>query len=269
MMDHGPGHEFKDVKEQLCGAGGAYSSPSPPPGQYDPNINNTGYITNFARYERKHPEAVMQCFSPSQVPVLTALAKEFALCDRWFSSMPGPTWPNRLFVHAGSSGGLDDSPSFSREFKSIIHNGFAFDNGTIFDLLDNAKHDWIIYSDDEFPQALSLAGMHERFKTNFRSYNVFKQDLGDPNFSKSYVFIEPDYHAFTGKFRGGNSQHPMDDITSGERFLKDSLRVDKGLAYLGEEHADSDLRRTWWVLRPRRPAGGRRPWRLDTAWKQP
>ena len=221
LMDHGPGHEFKDVKEQLCGVGGTYSSPPPPPGQYDPNINLSGYITNFARYERKRPEAVMKCFSPSQVPVLTALAKEFALCDRWFSSMPGPTWPNRLFIHAGSSGGLDDSPSFSREFKSIIHNGFSFDNGTIYDLLDSSKRDWMIYSDDEFPQALSLAGMHEKFKTNFRSYAAFNQDLADSNFSKSYTFIEPDYHAFTGKFRGGNSQHPMDDVTSGERFLKD------------------------------------------------
>ncbi|HZW85753.1 MAG TPA: alkaline phosphatase family protein, partial [Nitrososphaerales archaeon] len=38
---------------------------------------------------------------------------------------------------------------------------------------------------------------------------------------KSYVFLEPDYHAFTGKFRGGTSQHPNDDITSGEKFLKD------------------------------------------------
>ena len=33
---------------------------------------------------------------PAQIPVLTALAREFLLFDNWYSSMPGPTWPNRF-----------------------------------------------------------------------------------------------------------------------------------------------------------------------------
>jgi len=220
MMDHGPGHEFSDVKEQLCGKGGTYSSPAPSPGQIDPNINNSGYISNFSLYDRKTPESIMKCFAPAQLPVLTTLAKEFAVCDRWFSSLPGPTWPNRFFVHAASSGGLDDSPSFSREAKSILHDGFKFDNGTIYDKLDNDKRDWMVYYGDEFPQVLSIAGMRTHLEKQFRPFNKFKQDLSDPQFSKSYVFMEPDYHAFTGSYRGGTSQHPKDDITSGERLLK-------------------------------------------------
>jgi phospholipase C len=220
LLDHGPGHEFKDVEEQMCGKGGTYSSPTPPPGHYDPRINNSGYLSNYSIYERKNPQRIMKCFSSAQLPVLTTLAKEFVVCDRWFSSMPGPTWPNRFFVHAASSGGLDDSPSFSREAKSILSDGFKFDNGTIFDLLDNGKLDWMIYSDDDFPQVLSISGMRANFAHHFRALKQFKQDVSDPSFSKSYVFIEPDYHAFTGKFRGGNSQHPADDITSGERLLK-------------------------------------------------
>jgi phospholipase C len=220
LFGHGPGHEFKDVKEQMCGKGGTYSSPAPPPGQIDSNINNSGYVSNYSLYDRKNPEAIMKCFSPEQLPVLTTLAKEFAVCDQWFSSMPGPTWPNRLFVHAASSAGLDDSPSFSRALKSTLYNGFKFDNGTIYDLLDNDKRDWMIYSDDEFPQVLSIAGMRANFHKHFRPFKLFKQDVSDPLFSKSYVFLEPDYHAFTGKFLGGNSQHPMDDVTSGEKLLK-------------------------------------------------
>jgi len=220
-MDHGPGHEFNDVKEQICGRGGTYASPAAPPGQSDPNINNSGYVSNFSRYDRKNPESIMQCFSPAQLPVLTTLAKEFAICDRWFSSIPGPTWPNRFFVHAASSAGLDDSPSFSREFKSILYDGFKFDNGTIYDLLENDKRDSTIYSGDEFPQVLSIAGMRAHADDHLRLFSQFKRDLGNPQFSESYVFIEPDYHAFTGKFRGGTSQHPNDDMTRGERLLKE------------------------------------------------
>ena len=220
LFRRGPGHEFKDVQEQMCGKGGSFSSPAPPPGQYDPNINNSGYISNFSVYDHKTPETIMKCFSPPQLPVLTTLAKEFAVCDRWFSSMPGPTWPNRFFIQAASSGGLDDSPSFSREAKSVLNDGFKFQNGTIYDLLDNDKRDWMIYSDDDFPQALSIAGMRAKYHERFRPFKTFKQDVSDPGFSKSYVYLEPDYHAFTGKYLGGTSQHPLDDVTSGERLLK-------------------------------------------------
>jgi len=83
----------------------------------------------------------MKCFTPAQLPVLTTLAKEFALCDHWFSSMPGPTWPNRFFVHAASAGGLDHSPNLLEE----IGMPYRFDNGTIFDLLDAEKLDWTVY----------------------------------------------------------------------------------------------------------------------------
>jgi phospholipase C len=228
LMDYGPGHEFKDVKEQICGKGGTYSSPSPPVGQYDPNINNGGYISNFSLYNRKDPESIMKCYSPDQLPVLTTLAKEFVVCDRWFSSLPGPTWPNRFFIHAASSGGLDDSPSFSREFTSVLYDGFKFDNGTIYDRLDDGKLDWMIYSGDEFPQALSIAGMRAQFDKHFRPFKQFSQDVSNPKFSASYVFLEPDYHAFTGKFRGGTSQHPNDDVTSGERLLKDIYEAIRG-----------------------------------------
>ena len=34
-----------------------------------------------------------------------ALADNYTLCDRYFCSVMGPTWPNRFFLHAASSGG--------------------------------------------------------------------------------------------------------------------------------------------------------------------
>jgi len=45
------------------------------------------------------------------IPALAAPVETpgFLKYDTWFSSMPGPTWPNRLFAHAGSSAGLADS----------------------------------------------------------------------------------------------------------------------------------------------------------------
>ncbi len=65
-LDYGPGHEFKDVREQICGKGSEYSSPSPPPGQIDLKIKNSGYISNYSLYNKKNPESIMRCFSSDQ-----------------------------------------------------------------------------------------------------------------------------------------------------------------------------------------------------------
>ena len=83
-MPDDPGHEFPDVREQLCGINGTY-----------PHINNSGFVTNYAKLDPGQPDEIMKCYVPEQLPILTTLAREFAVCDHWFSSMPGPTWPNR------------------------------------------------------------------------------------------------------------------------------------------------------------------------------
>ena len=222
-----PGHEFPDVREQLCGSGGAYSPETPPVGNVDPKINNSGFVTAFAgKYPKIDMTTPMKCFSPAQLPVLTTLAQEFAVCDHWFSSLPGPTWPNRFFVHAATSGGLDHSPSLPKEFTSMAGGAYKFANGTIFDLLDSGKIDWAVYTGDDFPQALHMDGMTNNM-SKFRELSHFRKELMAPNFSRSYVFIEPDWHPFT-HFRGGTSQHPLDDVTGGERLIKEVYEAIRG-----------------------------------------
>src|SRR5205823_8320840 len=51
---------------------------------------------------------VMRCLRPEKLPVLAALARSFTVCTRWHCSVPGATWPNRNFVHAGTSDGTVD-----------------------------------------------------------------------------------------------------------------------------------------------------------------
>jgi phospholipase C len=120
--DSDPGHDYADVKVQL------YGTSTPATGQ-QPNMS--GFVKSYADKYRLNPAAshrVMLCFAPDKLPVLVTLAKQFAVCDRWFSSLPGPTLPNRLFTHCGTSGRrLDMSPEY--------FNGF----GTIFELLDKSS----------------------------------------------------------------------------------------------------------------------------------
>src|SRR4051812_9830241 len=110
-MPTDPGHAFLDVVEQLGGPDAHWT-----PGKPYPAITNAGYVANYATSHdgRTAPDRgdVMKVFdTPNELPVIYQLATEFAVCDQWFSSLPGPTWPNRFFVHGASSGGLDDSPT--------------------------------------------------------------------------------------------------------------------------------------------------------------
>jgi phospholipase C len=210
-MSFDPGHEFNNVREQLCGAGGVY-----------PHINNSGFVTSYSKIDPAHPGEIMKCYTPDQLPVLIALAKEFAVCDHWFSSMPGPTWPNRFFVHAASSAGLDHSPSPLTSVESLLFKGYTFEHGTIFDGLDKANLSWTIYKGDAFPQALAISGMNIRaLEGRFKDFANFSSDLNKAGYTTSYAFIEPNYgHVLTGDFTNGNSQHPKDDVTRGEALLK-------------------------------------------------
>jgi phospholipase C len=220
-----PGHEFDDVLEQLGGPGATYPAAA---GGY-PAITNSGFASRLAgdlasRGASGDPAAVMRAFRPDQLPVMHALAAEFAVCDHWFSALPGPTWPNRCFIHAATSGGLDDSPSLTRSASAVLQ-GYKFANGTIFDRLQAAGRPWSIVEGDALPQVLSLNGMIEyALRGRLVSFPEFAARVNDPSFSDAYVFIEPHYgHVLADgrNFKCGNSQHPLDDVTRGERLLKD------------------------------------------------
>ena len=50
--------------------------------------------------------AAMGCFSPEMLPVLSTLARGFAVYDAWFCAVPAQTFCNRSFFAASSSSGF-------------------------------------------------------------------------------------------------------------------------------------------------------------------
>jgi phospholipase C len=223
-LDFDPGHGFRDVLEQLCGSAAVYQ-----PGARYPPIDNSGFAANAGRNPAgngaRDAAAVMASLSSEQLPVTNFLAREFVVCDHWFASLPGPTWPNRLFVHAATSGGLDDSPSPLQSLDALLQ-GYRFANGTIFDCLERHGHKWSVVEGDAFPHALSLGGMIQHSidgHGHFTDMPTFLSRIADPAFEDAYTFIEPNYgHVLADgrNFKCGNSQHPLDDVSRGEGLLK-------------------------------------------------
>lgn len=226
-MDHDPQHEFLDTMEQLCGkfinySGGPYPMLNIKTENNYEFISPDGFISNYYRkVDFYNQYDSMKCFMPDQLPVLNSLAKEFCVCDHWFSSIPGPTFPNRFFAHAASSGGLDDSYTSPEIGVLWAIGGCPFLNGAIFGLLNNNGNKWAIYHGDDNPQVNFIAGM-KQWNGNFKSYDSFFADVQNPAYPYNYTFIEPHYgHVLTrGTYLGGTSQHPIDDVRSGEWLLK-------------------------------------------------
>jgi phospholipase C len=201
------------VLQQLCGPDALY----PFGGEYPPVVNS-GYVASYAASGGQNsPGEVMKCYGPDQLPVLNALAQEFVVCDNWHASLPGPTWPNRFFVHAASSGGLDHSPAASDIALWDSVSGFSFPNGTIFDRLNSSGLPWRLYAGDNFPIVGALKGIDF---TDIHDYSDFAPDISQAGYAAAYTFIEPSYGHLWSDFKCGTSQHPLDDVTRGEALIK-------------------------------------------------
>jgi phospholipase C len=274
-MTTDPGHEFPDVLQQLCGAdaANAYLAHCDKGTKKDPNhgvdcsrctypaIDLSGFVSSYATSTSEatgtpgsaHYGDVMGAFDTrTQLPVLYQLAQEFAVCDAWHSSMPGPTWPNRFFVHGGSSAGMDVSPEMNSELPWETLRGFAYENGSIYDALNAAGHRFRLYQDKTnafsdkpshwwqggwISQVASLKGLS---LADIVSLGWFEQDIralkadGSPAYADiPYTFIEPNFGAsffskqhdgdvtFDGpRYLGGSSQHPEDNCYGGEALIK-------------------------------------------------
>ena len=215
-MPADPPHEFPDVLEQLCGPGAVY----PAGGAYPP-IDNSGYVASYAAGTGQQAGEIMKCYTPGQLPVLNALEREFVVCDSWYASVPGPTWPNRVFVHAASSGGLDHSPSTVEIVDWEVLDGLALPNGHIFDRLNEAGIKRRLYAGDDFPMVAALKGIQ---LADIRHYASFSSDLQQAGYDDRYIFIEPSYDVLNG-YRNGNSQHPLGDVTRGEALIKSTYEA--------------------------------------------
>jgi phospholipase C len=53
----------------------------------------------------------MGYFDETQLPAYGFLAEEFTVCDQWYSSVRGATWPKRLYALAGRAAGSKDNPA--------------------------------------------------------------------------------------------------------------------------------------------------------------
>ena len=123
MLD--PGELFGDMAEQILGGDsvpttdpyGTYPVPPPPPPPlmqgFTENYNNI--LGPGSANAQNNVGDVMNYLTAAQLPVTAFLAKNFAVCDQWFASVPSQTFVNRLFAFCAAPAIInpDGDPSYS------------------------------------------------------------------------------------------------------------------------------------------------------------
>ena len=197
-----PGHELFDVNVQI------FSNQQATPGTAPPM---QGFIQNYFKVcgDPNRAKDVMKCFSPQTLPNLTYLAKNYAVCDRWFSSVPGPTLPNRSFAHAATSMGSAVGPPFLGNLHPI------------YSVLNQQQVSAKIYYQD-YTMALTFKELLGNQTEYFGLYDDFLNDCKNPQALPNYCFIEPRYNADdTGGAHEPADQHPDHDVRDGEALIHD------------------------------------------------
>src|ERR1700727_1023754 len=215
-----PGEGYKATNSQLYGSTAAPATGTPSP--------MTGFVTDYAYtlgWQTNDPgwsvlpgataSEIMACYPPEALPVLSALATGYAVCDHWFASVPTETMPNRAFTCAGTSMGQVDD------------NTKTFSAPSIFGALGKAGQTWAIYgynqrplSADTFTDVATASGGAIGLFTDF-------QAAAAAGTLPDFTFLEPSWPST------GNSQHPNYDVALGEQLIHDvyeALRSGPGWA---------------------------------------
>ena len=199
IPDPDPGELWNDINMQLFGLDGK-------PGVEPPTMN--GFVNNYVRQTTEPsgsylPESIMHYYTPEQLPVISMLAKEFAVCDSWFASAPCQTWPNRFFLHCATAEGYENnSPAHFPYLMETVFNRFS------------SPDSWKIYYHD-FPQTLTLT----RLWPHINRFGFFQKEFAvDAAAGKlpAYTFIEPRYFPDA---KLPNDQHPPHHVGMGEALI--------------------------------------------------
>jgi phospholipase C len=194
-----PGHDFISVNEQVFGNSTAGGAP-----------NMQGFVRAYHGKTKDvvRSRNVMKCFAPGRLPALATLAREYAVCDRWFSSVPGPTLPNRAFAWAGTSlGRVDMNPNY-----------LALK--TVFELLDGHGVSSKIYFTD-VTIGLTVGYLLQRAKKFFAFFDRFRDDCKNDRLP-AFSFLEPRFNDLStpGQFFPAADQHPDHHVFQGEVVIK-------------------------------------------------
>jgi len=203
QLDPDPDHHFPGVNLQL------FDGTSGP----DPSMK--GFIKSYFEQRRdvEHSHRIMSYFKPERIPILTGLARNYAVFNGWFSSIPGPTLCNRAFAHYGTSFGEVGMSLFYLKVPYL----------SIYERMVNAnpKRSAKLYYFDQQSSSLEVVNLLKNQPQLFGVYDDFIRDCRKDQLP-DYCFVEPNYSDHEDDGGGevlASDQHPDHHVLAGEAFI--------------------------------------------------
>jgi phospholipase C len=207
-VGQGPGHSLNDTTTQLYGSKTAVGK-----------VLGNGFVKSYhteltiadkvANPSQADIGVVMQSFDAARLPAINALADQFVLCDHWHSEVPGPTQPNRLYLHAATSDG-----------HALNAWSLHFDLKTIYEQVQEAGLSWATYEHDTNEERWFTP--LQSSQQNFKSIDQFAKDCSAGTLA-NYNFIVP--RMLSNKGGPVNDQHAPNDVRWGEVLIADVYKA--------------------------------------------
>jgi phospholipase C len=203
------GHEWHDVEEQL-----RLRTPGPGGGELNSPV---GFVENFKPKLRGDargvaPNDVLGYYDGQDLSFYEYLAQNYAYCDRYFCSHPGPTLPNRMFSLTGDV--QHDRYGFPIVDNNNGDNFLLSRATTIYDLLVRRGLNFRVY---ESTPSVTMLRMFARYATNDTEIVPLERLAGDVARGDlpAFTAIEPQMHAHPQ-----DDDHPDADMHRGQLFLR-------------------------------------------------
>ncbi len=199
QLDPDPNHHFPAVDLQIFNGDATRSA-----------ATMQGFVKSYyqQRQDLAHSQLIMYYFPETKLPVLTTLALNFAVFNRWFASIPGPTVCNRAFAHYGTS------------FGQVGMNIFYPQGKSVYERLQDAGRTAKLYYFDQASSTIEVVNLLQHQPQLFGTYDQFLADCKAGTLS-DYSFIEPNYtdHDNNDGAQLACDQHPDHNVQAGELYI--------------------------------------------------
>lgn len=207
-----PNEKFKHMNQQLFGLDINKSTKGwLPIENTKPNMKGflADYVTAKCCSKSIAPQ-IMQTYTSDNLNVLSQIAKAYAVSDNYHASSPTQTWPNRAFMHAGTSEGKVNNFPY-----------LPYTSKTIFNVFEDAKESWNVYKSSKIIPSLTRIQMTQLWDPlldgHFHHVSQFIDDCESGNLP-AYSFIEPSFVVEKGD--NATSEHPPANVCAGDYFLQ-------------------------------------------------
>ncbi len=224
-----PFETYEHVNAQLFGV------------QNNPEAGRTpgmkGFLADFALRWSVNPTLaeidqilqIMSIYTPADLPVLSTLAASYAVCDRWFSSVPTQTNANRAFSLAGTSLGEVNNGLYGAGWINEWVEVDSFKTETVFNVLHRGGFSsWAIFYYHDYPPGIgapytktSFPMIEEYADPTFHPIAKFLE-MAEKGTLPAFSYIEPAWGGAIFEFFAvnGTDYHPPADTIQGEAELR-------------------------------------------------